>query len=203
MSAGFAAAGPNLPGADISATRFIAQVAVGAVAGKLGGGSYENGAMSAAFGYLFNHLAADGRTGPVIDKLRDSSIGSDRISAIERSEKSVFVHFDDNFAAPAGDPGMTQLNANGSITITINPTTVGNWQFQATDGKWYPNTLERTLAHELAGHGYDLATSNLHAARQSTRQNYAITIENRVMNQLYPSSPYRVDTHGCCFRRSP
>ncbi|MFN8753953.1 MAG: RHS repeat domain-containing protein, partial [Burkholderiales bacterium] len=57
LSAGFAAAaGPMLPGAEISAARFVSRMIVGGVASRLGGGSFESGATSAAFAYLFNEL---------------------------------------------------------------------------------------------------------------------------------------------------
>jgi hypothetical protein len=57
-SAGFAAAaGPLLPGADISPERFFARVIVGGTASRLAGGSFANGATSAAFAYLFNDVA--------------------------------------------------------------------------------------------------------------------------------------------------
>jgi RHS repeat-associated protein len=59
LSAGFAAgAGPLLPGARVSVTRFAAQVLVGAAASRAGGGSFENGAITAAFGYLFNEVGS-------------------------------------------------------------------------------------------------------------------------------------------------
>jgi hypothetical protein len=62
-SAGFAAAaGPLLPGADISPERFFARVIVGGTASRLAGGSFANGATSAAFAYLFNDLG--GRRNP-------------------------------------------------------------------------------------------------------------------------------------------
>ncbi|MFN7221108.1 MAG: RHS repeat domain-containing protein, partial [Burkholderiales bacterium] len=57
LSAGFAAAaGPMLPGAEISAARFVSRMIVGGVASRLGGGSFESGATSAAFAYLFNDV---------------------------------------------------------------------------------------------------------------------------------------------------
>jgi hypothetical protein len=57
-SAGFAAAaGPLLPGADISAARFVSRMIVGGIASRLAGGSFANGATSAAFAYLFNDVA--------------------------------------------------------------------------------------------------------------------------------------------------
>ncbi|MFO0115562.1 MAG: RHS repeat domain-containing protein, partial [Betaproteobacteria bacterium] len=56
-SAGFAAAaGPLLPGADISPERFFARVIVGGTASRLAGDNFANGATSAAFAYLFNDL---------------------------------------------------------------------------------------------------------------------------------------------------
>jgi hypothetical protein len=56
-SAGFAAAaGPLLPGADISPERFVSRMIVGGIASRLAGGSFANGATSAAFAYLFNDL---------------------------------------------------------------------------------------------------------------------------------------------------
>jgi hypothetical protein len=59
-SAGFAAAaGPLLPGADISPERFFARVIVGGIASRLAGGSCGAGAASAAFAYLFNDLGRE------------------------------------------------------------------------------------------------------------------------------------------------
>jgi len=60
MAAGFAElAGPPIQ--ELAGTSVAANIAgravVGAVGSKLGGGSYENGAVTAAFGYLFNHCA--------------------------------------------------------------------------------------------------------------------------------------------------
>ena len=57
-SAGFAAAaGPLLPGADISVARFVSRVIVGGISSRLAGDNFANGATSAAFAYLFNDLA--------------------------------------------------------------------------------------------------------------------------------------------------
>jgi hypothetical protein len=57
-SAGFAAAaGPLLPGADISAARFVSRMIVGGIGSRLAGDNFANGATSAAFAYLFNDVA--------------------------------------------------------------------------------------------------------------------------------------------------
>ena len=57
-SAGFAAAaGPLLPGADISPERFVSRVIVGGISSRLAGDNFANGATSAAFAYLFNELS--------------------------------------------------------------------------------------------------------------------------------------------------
>jgi hypothetical protein len=56
-SAGFAAAaGPLLPGADISPERFVSRVIVGGIGSRLAGDKFANGATSAAFAYLFNDV---------------------------------------------------------------------------------------------------------------------------------------------------
>lgn len=58
-AAAFAAvAGPIIPGEVGSASNFAGRVVVGALGGKLGGGSYEGGAFTAAFGYLFNECGS-------------------------------------------------------------------------------------------------------------------------------------------------
>jgi hypothetical protein len=60
-SAGFAAAaGPLLPGADISPERFVSRMIVGGIGSRLAGGSFANGATSAAFAYLFNECGHGG-----------------------------------------------------------------------------------------------------------------------------------------------
>jgi hypothetical protein len=59
-SAGFAAAaGPLLPGADISAARFVSRMIVGGIGSRLAGDNFANGATSAAFAYLFNDLGRE------------------------------------------------------------------------------------------------------------------------------------------------
>jgi hypothetical protein len=58
-SAGFAAAaGPLLPGADISPERFVSRMIVGGIGSRLAGDNFANGATSAAFAYLFNELGS-------------------------------------------------------------------------------------------------------------------------------------------------
>jgi hypothetical protein len=62
MSAGFSSlAGPLLPGGDTKGFHggnFVGRMIVGAIGSKLGGGKYENGALTAAMAYLFNDLKA-------------------------------------------------------------------------------------------------------------------------------------------------
>lgn len=50
------AAGPLLTGLDFE-SKLVAQTVVGGVAAVAGGGKFENGAVTAAFGYLFNQMA--------------------------------------------------------------------------------------------------------------------------------------------------
>jgi hypothetical protein len=62
MSAGFSSiAGPLLPWGDakgFNARNMIGRMIVGGIGSKLGGGKFENGALTAAMGYLFNEVAA-------------------------------------------------------------------------------------------------------------------------------------------------
>jgi hypothetical protein len=61
MAAGFSSlAGPYLPGGNAQGFHggnMLGRMMVGAVASKLGGGKAENGALTAAFEYLFNELS--------------------------------------------------------------------------------------------------------------------------------------------------
>ena len=61
MAQGFSAfAGPTLPGGgtgQFNAGNMIGRMIIGAIASKLGGGKFENGALSAAFENLFNDLS--------------------------------------------------------------------------------------------------------------------------------------------------
>ncbi|MEN9559637.1 MAG: hypothetical protein RLZZ502_848 [Pseudomonadota bacterium] len=60
MAAGFSSmAGPYLPGGGtetFDATSMLGRMVVGGIASKLGGGKFENGAMTAAMEYLFNEV---------------------------------------------------------------------------------------------------------------------------------------------------
>lgn len=60
-----------MPGARISVARFVGQIAVGAAGSKLGGGSFENGAITAAFGYLFNEVGSQRDRGYMSNQLRE------------------------------------------------------------------------------------------------------------------------------------
>jgi RHS repeat-associated protein len=64
--AGFSSlAGPSLPGGNVDgfdAGNFLGRMAVGGIASKLAGGSSEQGAVLAAFEYLYNQLSGDARS---------------------------------------------------------------------------------------------------------------------------------------------
>jgi hypothetical protein len=57
MAAGFSALAGHIPG--ISGTKLVGRMLIGGVASKLGGGEFANGALSAAFEYLYNNCSAD------------------------------------------------------------------------------------------------------------------------------------------------
>jgi hypothetical protein len=56
MAAGFSALAGHIPG--ISDTKLVGRMLIGGVASKLGGGEFANGALSAAFEYLYNYCSA-------------------------------------------------------------------------------------------------------------------------------------------------
>lgn len=149
MSAGFAAAaGPHLPGKEISVERFLSRIVVGAIGSKLGGGSYENGAMTAAFGYLFNDL------GSLKDRGYVSNSTKERFETIKR------------WAALANDPQLSNAIESATIIETDKQsTTMGRDAFASLISPKtilvYPafNTLSLpdklgALAHEV-GHMTD------------------------------------------------
>jgi hypothetical protein len=71
-SAGFAAAaGPLLPGADISPERFVSRMIVGGIGSRLAGYNFANGATSAAFAYLFNDVGSLKDRRYISNELRD------------------------------------------------------------------------------------------------------------------------------------
>ncbi len=151
MSAGFAAAaGPFLPGKDISVERFAAVVSVGALASKFGGGSYENGAMTAAFGYLFNQLAA--RAGGSAAAAASGAQGSSPSRCDEMCQLGIAT------AGAVGTQGSSELNSNEKTYVTYTLTgPAGEIYAGRTSGYGLPEGLvnDRFRYHHMRLVGYN------------------------------------------------
>jgi RHS repeat-associated protein len=63
LAAGFAEiAGPLVSGTGVGIENFVAHVVAGGVGEAMGGGKFKNGAMTAAFAWLYNHLGSDAKS---------------------------------------------------------------------------------------------------------------------------------------------
>jgi hypothetical protein len=98
MAAGFSALAGHIPG--ISDTKLVGRMLIGGVASKLGGGEFANGALSAAFEYLYNYCGVNGCTPTDSGNLRgtDPKYGSGAYGA----GRGKVIHEGQDFLAEAG-----------------------------------------------------------------------------------------------------
>ena len=182
-------------------TRGVAVSMAGGLASKLAGGKFDNGATTAAFGYLFNYLSD--KTG-VLDKLAGKSqFSASGIARLKASETTYTVVFDENFRGDDGGPAGTRPNNDGSVTVIVNPKTAGDWEYRSAKGHWTTVTVEQVIAHEVLGHALIIDQTSRAYARHPANMDKAIANENRVMNEYDPSRPARIENHFCpgCYRR--
>jgi hypothetical protein len=122
-SAGFAAAaGPLLPGADISPERFVSRVIVGGIASRLAGGSFANGATSAAFAYLFNDMMHSRDTKVTLVGRYAAGIGEDLCSP---SCLHLAVVISDNYYGVSLLDGQPNVGLTG---VKLGPRQVSEFQ---------------------------------------------------------------------------
>ena len=91
-------ASPALKGLSNSG-KYVAAAVIGGVASKLGGGKFENGALTGAFGYLLNDLNLFNRTDHVSNFREMAASLID--SKFNSSEYNVFFHAGPNYAQDA------------------------------------------------------------------------------------------------------
>jgi hypothetical protein len=72
MAAGFSTLVGHIPG--ISDTKLVGRMLIGGIASKLGGGEFANGALSAAFEYLYNY-GGDGGLHSIVGLYDSGSVG--------------------------------------------------------------------------------------------------------------------------------
>jgi RHS repeat-associated protein len=135
-------AGPLLPGGDASdfnAGNFVGRMLVGAIGSKLGGGQYQNGAMTAAFEYLFNFLARarfDRRTGQLT--VQDTQLG--RNGAIVEGTQATAQFFSGSGAGDEIAPGRYAILQRGDKD---------GYRLEALDDRIFGNDRNENSGQEL------------------------------------------------------
>jgi hypothetical protein len=151
IAGGFsAAAGPLLPGAEsrgFDARQLIGQAAVGAVAARLSGGSAQNGAVSAAFGYLFNNA--------VLNLLQSLYVTGTRIAIQWGPTLAELLEGLATGGPGSSFGGLSRSAAREVIETALAGTKEGVYVFKAKNGFWYVgqsgNLAERLMQHIASG----------------------------------------------------
>jgi hypothetical protein len=194
MAAGFSSiAGPLLPGGgsqSFHAGNFVGRMIVGAIGSKLGGGKYENGAMTAAMEYLFNALggrlkvvggtpAQQQRVRWAVDAIDNTAVGKSLDAAIPSGDITVSIE-----TSPNGINGSATLAAP-FVTRIDTAFVTGNVCCYGTASGRADFTLERLLAHEF-GHHTGLADEGTPNSMGNVNK-----WENPIMRELSPYQPDR------------
>ena len=167
----------------------------------IGGGKFENGALTGAFQYLFNALATSRAAAQSVARLRAGSEQARTMLDALQADKNATYYIDVGSAE----------NNGGAFTVTITRTTGSFWdrllgnaridtlvkvtfdssssvQFTDIRGIQFKPSAERLLAHEL-GHAYTRLVGGYY--------DDAIKYENLVGRQLDPNAFIRaVSDHG-------
>ncbi len=119
-----AAAGPLLPGADISPERFFARVIVGGTASKLSGGSFSNGGFTAAFAYLFNDVWNATRLSMQADRVCNAG-PTNACLAAQDSAKKEWADVPKSQALQLSTPEIEVAGAVGAVKLLIRSLVTG------------------------------------------------------------------------------
>ena len=185
----------------------VAAAVAGGVGSVIAGGKFENGAVTAAFGYLFNYLAHSQAAGPYVERLRAGSSQARGILDAMAADPNTTYYIDVGSVPESAGGGTTQIqqpslslwdrfmgrsapSATVIMTVDMSPKV----QFTGTNGQSFMPSTERLLGHEL-GHGY----TYLSGGYMGYRSNYdaAIGYENTIARQLNSAAPLRAVTdHG-------
>jgi RHS repeat-associated protein len=188
----------------------LASAIVGGTAAELGGGKFANGAVTGAFGYIFNRLAHSSTAKAYVEQLRATSpLAADMFDALA-ADKSTMYYFDAGPLPESSGGGTVRiLNQSPSlwdrlmgrhdplsvtVVVTVDPNATVT--FTDADGQSFrPSTL-RLLAHEL-GHAYTWHVTRGNLVAYRLAYDAAIGIENAIARQLDPKAPIRaVSDHG-------
>jgi hypothetical protein len=206
MAAGFSALAGHIPG--ISDTKLAGRMLIGGVASKLGGGEFANGALSAAFEYLYNWggtCLSSGASCASWDKPHIEMIPTDRknlynydVYATDTAGRRSFVGefsltTDVNVCGASGCPGLAPQSGTWTFENRPSQSSVINRNIREfggvirLDGNWVTNGENpaqqgRSVANGLAIHaGFPSGTgsANCITCLQSTLRN--------LMNTLTPN----------------
>ena len=93
----------------------MAASVAGGIGAELGGGKFANGAVTGAFGYIFNKLLHKSNVEKqAVDALRKSSMAGDVLNQLDQSAKDYLVEFDDKFVGQNGSPGQFDPGTRGT-----------------------------------------------------------------------------------------
>jgi RHS repeat-associated protein len=189
LSAGFAEiAGPAIPGEGLAFGTAKSAI-LGGAGSVLGGGKFANGAVTGAFGYLFNRLLHSERMGPVISELESASPTAANILSSMRASPDTFYITDGPVPSDHGG-GVTEVSrrAGGGLMTVMTVNLAADVTFTDTEGKPFRPSTSRILGHEL-GHGFGVVTATTFAGEREF--NRAIAIENAIARELSPTAPFR------------
>ncbi|MDD4928798.1 MAG: hypothetical protein PHP85_05920 [Gallionella sp.] len=204
MTAGFSeGVGGNLGKYD----GVVARAVLGGTASVIGGGKFANGAMTGAYGYLFNKLAHSQAAGSYVERLRAGSAQARTMLDAMAADPNTTYYIDVGSVPESAGGGMTQIQQPSlsfwdrligrsapSATVIMTVDKSSKVQFTDTSGRSFVPSTERLMGHEL-GHGY----TYLSGGYMGYRSNYhaAINYENTIARQLNSAGPVRAVTdHG-------
>ncbi|MDD5330561.1 MAG: hypothetical protein PHX38_11175, partial [Sulfuricella sp.] len=210
LAAGFGKfATQNMPSVFKGSTGYeLAYVTVvGGTASVLGGGKFENGATTAAFGYLFNYLSHSRAAGPYVEQLRAGSAQAREMLDAMAADPNTNYYIDVGPVPESAGGGTTRIQqpslslwdrllGRSAPAATVIMTVDVSSQVQFTDvgGQSFSPSALRILGHEL-GHGYTYLLGGYMGYR--TNYDAAIRYENQISRQLSPNAPLRaISDHG-------
>lgn len=149
---------------------FVAATASGGIASKLGGDKYQNGAITAAFGYLFNECGATHMCGS--DDTRVTASGNQVLGGTAHTEIQITGGYD--YEILEGQPSLTTgklvgrtngANRGDAFAVDLTPPngeTMGSFALRLRgaarkyhDDLWYALPDARSSRDRLIGDGYN------------------------------------------------
>lgn len=133
----------------------------------------------------------------VVDRMRQSSsIFRNLTDTLEKSDYSYNIK---TGKLPEGRPALTVCGIGGGCSTVIDPDQLSKLQYPTTTGGKACVGLDRTIGHELS---HSLYYEQLPAPfNWLSPHSYIINNENRIMNQIDPSSPNRTPNNDTLYKK--